>query len=322
LPRSRRLDRLNLRGSSPARIKLPERAQDFGPPRRASCIRTDPGTGRHESSKRGSPPPGQRPPARPHRRETLQREQGNKNHGSTPPRETSKPRPTGPARHRKFLSPFRQNATVTHWVVFPSEVRQQSIAGGGNISRLRAEAIDTLRGSRRVARADARSGRPALWNAEGPSPRRVEADGRFICEPEGEPLFAKAAAAAGLEAQRSAADWKDEQRTARDQATVRHPRALPPSAAPSKAILRSQLAGRAIGRSLREGSGDAGTGAVTAVGLRYAGGEVLTDGDGQPRLYGYRGIHAFASRSGRALCRGPCRAPTPAPRCIRGAARL
>ena len=28
-------------------------------------------------------------------------------------RETSKPRPTGPARHQKFLSPFRQRATGT-----------------------------------------------------------------------------------------------------------------------------------------------------------------------------------------------------------------
>ena len=33
--------RLNLRGISPARIKRPNRAQDFGAPRRVSCIRAD-----------------------------------------------------------------------------------------------------------------------------------------------------------------------------------------------------------------------------------------------------------------------------------------
>ena len=88
LPRSRSLGcGLILRGISPARIKRPNRAQDVGAPRRVSCIRTDLGTGRRETSKRGPPPPEQRHPARPLRRETLKRcptRAGQRNRGPTP----------------------------------------------------------------------------------------------------------------------------------------------------------------------------------------------------------------------------------------------
>ena len=41
-----------------------------------------------------------------------------------PPRETSKPRPTGPARQQKFLSPFRQSATLfTHPLLWSLALR-------------------------------------------------------------------------------------------------------------------------------------------------------------------------------------------------------
>jgi hypothetical protein len=48
-----------------------------------------------------------------------------------------------------------------------------------------------------------------------------------------------------------------------------------------------------------------GTQEATAVRLSYAGGEVPTDGDRHPPLYGHRGIHTVAPRSRRALRRGP-----------------
>ena len=59
-----------------------------GAPRRVSCIRTDLGTGRRETSKRGPPPPEQRHPARPLRRETFKRcptRAGQRNRGPTAP---------------------------------------------------------------------------------------------------------------------------------------------------------------------------------------------------------------------------------------------
>jgi DNA-binding transcriptional ArsR family regulator len=43
----------------------------------------------------------------------LSRAEGRQCAARPSPRETSKPRPTGPAQHQKFLSPFRQNATAT-----------------------------------------------------------------------------------------------------------------------------------------------------------------------------------------------------------------
>jgi hypothetical protein len=156
--------RLNLQGSSPARIKLPERAQEFGAPRRASCIRTDPATGRHESSKRGSPPPGQRAPARPHRRQTLKRcptRAGQQK--SRPDPLPAKPRnlgPTGPTRHREFLSPFQQKATSQRWRRLGAEQPIPSRTDQRNELRT----IDTTRtGSGRTGHNEANGSKSGLF---------------------------------------------------------------------------------------------------------------------------------------------------------------
>jgi hypothetical protein len=57
----------------------------------------------------------------------------------------SRPRPTGPPRHPKFLSPFRQKATATHSVALSSD--RVSTADGGRLSpcpiRVAASACET-----------------------------------------------------------------------------------------------------------------------------------------------------------------------------------
>jgi hypothetical protein len=61
----------------------------------------------------------------------------------------------------RSMSPFRQNAIATHSGRASENGRQQSIAGGGEYRLgLRADAIDTVRASRRVGRADASTQRP------------------------------------------------------------------------------------------------------------------------------------------------------------------
>jgi hypothetical protein len=61
---------------------------------------------------------------------------GQRHRGPTPPRETSKPCPTGPARHQKLLSPFRQNATASRSLALPR--------GATPANRRRSRATRTL----------------------------------------------------------------------------------------------------------------------------------------------------------------------------------